>query len=545
MIKALKIQLVVLAIGLFFTGAAHAATITVTSIGDAVAVDGSVSLREAITSINNGANLNADVVAVGAYGTSDTINFGIAGAGGHVISILTSLPPITKQITINGYSQGPGTPNSAVTGDNSAHNLVITGFSIASGDLLTLSNGSSGSIIRGVVFDGCMTGAAIAIKNSQNNVIAGNFIGTNNAGGFDAVAPNSIGASLTASGATDNISGNQIGGPNPPDRNVISGNTTREIQIVNSGGAGVITTGIVVQNNYLGTNAAGTAAISGSQQGIFMSEVQGVTIGGASGSLGGSCSGVCNLISGSANGVGIMVSGLTSSGNLIQGNFFGTDVTGTAVIPNGQLANIDVSATGSVTIGGTAAGTGNLISGEPIQGTGILFDGGGGGPYNVQGNYIGTTTTGNAVLANAGSGIHVVGATNVIIGGTTVAARNVIGGNGNGNTPKGPGILMEGNLPGSTATAVIQGNNIGIGADGNTNIGNIGDGIDFISSASGSTVGASTSGGLGGNIIAFMARVEPTAPALACKTALSKTKSSLTRSSVTLIPAVRLVLALT
>src|SRR6266567_4213423 len=459
MIKALKIQLVVLAIGLFFTGAAHAATITVTSIGDAVAVDGSVSLREAITSINNGANLNADVVAVGAYGTSDTINFGIAGAGGHVISILTSLPPITKQITINGYSQGPGTPNSAVTGNNSVHNLVITGFSIPSGDLITLSTGSSGSTIRGVVFDGCMTGAAIAIKNSQNNVIAGNFIGTNNAGGFDAVAPNSIGASLTASGATDNISG--------------------------------------------------------------------------------------NLISGSANGVGIMVSGLTSSGNLIQGNFFGTDVTGTAVIPNGQLANIDVSATGSVTIGGTAAGTGNLISGEPIQGTGILFDGGGGGPYNVQGNYIGTTTTGNAVLANAGSGIHVVGATNVIIGGTTVAARNVIGGNGNGNTPKGPGILMEGNLPGSTATAVIQGNNIGIGADGSTNIGNIGDGIDFISSASGSTVGASTSGGLGGNIIAFMARVEPTAPALACKTALSKTKSSLTRSSVTLIPAVRLVLALT
>src|SRR5438094_4846113 len=49
--------------------AVDAATITVTGVGDTTAVDGSVTLREAITSINNGANVNADVVAVGVYGT--------------------------------------------------------------------------------------------------------------------------------------------------------------------------------------------------------------------------------------------------------------------------------------------------------------------------------------------------------------------------------------------------------------------------------------------------------------------------------------------
>jgi hypothetical protein len=138
-----------------------------------------------------------------------------------------------------------------------------------------------------------------------------------------------------------------------------------------------------------------------------------------------------------------------------------------------------------------------------VQGTGILIDGGVVGPVNIQGNFIGTTTTGNAVLGNGGPGIHIVGSTNVNIGGTTASARNVIGGSGNGNTPKGPGILVEGNSPFSTGTAIIQGNNIGIGADGSTNIGNIGNGIEFMSNATGSTVGASSSGGAGGNIIAF------------------------------------------
>jgi len=43
---------------------ARAATVTVTSTGDTVAVDGGVTLREALQSVNAGANVNADVVAV-------------------------------------------------------------------------------------------------------------------------------------------------------------------------------------------------------------------------------------------------------------------------------------------------------------------------------------------------------------------------------------------------------------------------------------------------------------------------------------------------
>ncbi len=506
MMDALKVRSLVLALGLFFTGAAHAATITVTSNLDTAAangVNGAVTLREAILSINAGSNTNADVVAVGAYGANDTINFNITPSGFYLINVLgSSLPTIVKPVTINGQSQGGSVQNSAVTGDNSTHNIMINCASVNTcTDGLTLGVGSAGSTIRFIIFDSA-PGSGIVV-NSANNTIAGNWVGLDSMG-TGAAGPNATGISMSAVGPTQSISNNVIGGAAPADRNIIAGNTSRQILIgrFDSGGFGA-GSNIVVQNNYIGTNKNGTAGFAGTGQGIGTFDVQNTTIGGASGSLGGSCSGVCNLISGSSNGVGIAMQGTTSSGNLIQGNFFGTSVTGTTALPNGQGSNIDISQSNTVTIGGTAAGTGNLISGEAVQGVGILIDGGVVGPVNIQGNFIGTTTTGNAVLGNGGAGIHIVGSTNINIGGTTAAARNVIGGNGNGFSPKGPGISVEGNAPFSTGTAVIQGNNIGIGADGITNIGNIGDGIDFTSNATGSTVGASTSGGLGGNIIAF------------------------------------------
>jgi len=86
-----------------------AATITVNSAGDTIAVNGSVTLREAILSMDKGANLNADVVAdlsTGQYGSSDTIHFAI-GSGEHVIALLSELPAILKAMTIDGTSQ-PG-----------------------------------------------------------------------------------------------------------------------------------------------------------------------------------------------------------------------------------------------------------------------------------------------------------------------------------------------------------------------------------------------------------------------------------------------------
>src|SRR5438045_3278417 len=75
------------------------AVITVTGTGDTIAVDGLATLREAITSINNQADVDADVTLnrVGIYaalagGTPDVINFNIAGAGVKTISATAAEP---------------------------------------------------------------------------------------------------------------------------------------------------------------------------------------------------------------------------------------------------------------------------------------------------------------------------------------------------------------------------------------------------------------------------------------------------------------------
>src|SRR5258708_32717151 len=83
------------------------AIMTVTGVGDTVAVDGVVTLREAILSANANAAVNADVVASGSFGT-DTINFNIAGSGVHTINLTSALPGITGKLTIDGVTPAGG-----------------------------------------------------------------------------------------------------------------------------------------------------------------------------------------------------------------------------------------------------------------------------------------------------------------------------------------------------------------------------------------------------------------------------------------------------
>src|SRR5688500_15809487 len=105
---------------------ANAAVVTVTSTGDTVAVDGFVTLREALTSTNANASVNADVVAVGAYG-SDVINFNISGAGPHTIALGSALPAVTDQVTINGYSQPGSSANTLATGNDAVLDIILNG----------------------------------------------------------------------------------------------------------------------------------------------------------------------------------------------------------------------------------------------------------------------------------------------------------------------------------------------------------------------------------------------------------------------------------
>ena len=181
---------------------------------------------------------------------------------------------------------------------------------------------------------------------------------------------------------------------------------------------------------------------------------------------------------------GIRISGV--AGMTIEGNFIGTDPTGT--VPHGNTDfGIQVNnGASNITIGGTTPAARNLISGNGMQGINFGSGGNGGTGHLVQGNLIGTDASGGNALAGNQTGIHVASSMNVTIGGTTAAARNVISGNG------GYGIRLN-----SGTNLVASGNFIGTDVTGMGPLGNVNYGI--LAEANGAMIGGSAPGA--GNVI--------------------------------------------
>jgi CSLREA domain-containing protein len=387
-------SLVVLWLALF---AAQAATITVNSTADTVTPnDGLVTLREAITAISAGTNLgDPDIIgqSPGTFGVNDAINFAIPGGGVQTITPASSLPFISKTVTINGYSQPGSSANTNPFGQG-LNTVLTVELGGANGALGTNGAASNGTVIRGLVF---ASGVSFGIGTS-GNTLQGSFIGTN-ATGTAAAGVGGFGVLMAGSNT-------QIGGTTPAARNLISG-------ISNAGiGTSIFTiSGEVIQGNLIGTNAAGTGAIpNGAGIALLSGTISNITIGGTA-------LGAGNVVSGNTNG-GIQITGTNI---VIQGNYVGTDVTGTAALGNSPVG-IVVSAGppgGGPIIGGTAAGAGNVISGNGNMGLSIA------GNALVQGNRIGTNAAGTAGLGSQGIGIEVFGSNNTI-GGTTAGAANII-----------------------------------------------------------------------------------------------------------------------
>ena len=111
----------------------------------------------------------------------------------------------------------------------------------------------------------------------------------------------------------------------------------------------------------------------------------------------------------------------------IQGNYIGTDQTGTSAQAKLGRRHRDLpEAAHGNTIGGTTSSARNVISGNANQ---AVFIGDSGTNNNVvQGNYIGLNAAGTAALQN-GSGIEITNsAQSNTIGGTGAGAGNVISG---------------------------------------------------------------------------------------------------------------------
>lgn len=323
---------------LVLPAASGAATITVTGTGDSIAVDGAVTLREAIESLNGGADVNADVVAAGAYGTDDTILFAIPGAGVHTIQPASALPDLEVPTVIDGYSQPGASVNTQAASDDAVLRIELDG-TLAGGIGLTVVASGGGTTIRGLVLNRFSHG--ILLNDADDCVITGNFIGTD--------ATGSIGLGNTGIGVWVSFGGsNAIGGPSPADRNLLSGNLVG-VEVAD------VTDTTMIQGNFVGTDASGAAAIP---NGI------GVRIFASSGSqIGGTAPGEGNVLSGNTfAGVGLFGSSFTS----IEGNRIGTDATGAAPLPNGsdgvRIGSSVVGPSSANKIGASTGAAGNVIA---------------------------------------------------------------------------------------------------------------------------------------------------------------------------------------
>jgi uncharacterized repeat protein (TIGR01451 family) len=210
-----------------------------------------------------------------------------------------------------------------------------------------------------------------------------------------------------------------------------------------------------------------------------------------------------NLISG--NGVGVYLA--NSPANFIQGNFIGTDKTGTLAVGNtnaGVSVN-DFYATDNL-IGGTNASQRNLISGNGRSqiyyiSDGVLLS----GCYSnaVFGNYIGVNLTGTAAIPNGQHGVNVQFGGGNLIGGRAGGEGNLISGNGVHGVNLGNFInskSYDGTPPPLPDGTVVQGNRIGTDVTGALPLPNEQDGV-YVNCMAGNLIGGFLPGE--GNLIAF------------------------------------------
>ena len=266
---------------------------------------------------------------------------------------------------------------------------------------------------------------------------------------------------------------------------------------VNSGGFGALPaiTEQVTIDGYTQTGAHPNTKTVGDDAALKI-VLDGTNVGGSGLQINGASNSVIKgLVINSFGNTGIDIFGTTTVGTRIEGNFIGTDPSGTLDKGNGS-GGVDAFADdiSQTVVGGTTPAARNLISGNGFGGVEM------GNPdrnrlaesIRVQGNYIGTDRSGTKDLGNDSDGIFIVNASGAVVGGNTAASRNVVSGND-------AGVDLF-NLSGSS----VLGNRIGTTATGTGALGNEQYGVLFVSSSetvSNNKIGDGTAAG--SNTIAF------------------------------------------
>jgi parallel beta-helix repeat protein len=317
------------------------------------------------------------------------------------------------------------------------------------------------------------------------------------------------------------------------ENSVVSANAQYGVELNN-------TSGSVVDGDHIGTNIGGTTDVAYNGVSLGNGSI-GVLIHGGStdNTIGGTAgNSTADVISG--NGVyGLYISDSTTYGNVVEGDFIGTDYTGNNAV--GHVDGVDV-ANGAYdnTVGGTSTAARDVISGNSLDGvqlsssgpgdviegdfigvtasaTGALGNGRSGvtiqyGPDDgtvsdcvisgnkgagvwifaasgntVAGNFIGTNASSSNQIGNGSDGVAIeYGSTGNTFGGTTAAALNVISGNG------WDGVHIDGS---GTNSNVVEGNDIGTNAGGSGALTNAASGVAVFGGASSNTIGGTTTAG--------------------------------------------------
>ena len=386
----------------------HAATFVVTNTNDS----GAGSLRQAILDAN--ANAGPDVI---------TFNI---GAGLKTITPTSKLPDITDPVVIDGTTQ-PGFTGAPL--------IEISGNSIGFNQLLVITAGNS--TIRSLIINHFQNGGIVLSDNGGNHV-EGCYVGTDATG---SAGTSNNGNAIAISSSSNNV----IGGTAPNTRNVIGG-TSGGISVFGFGG-----NGNQILGNYIGVSAAGNARVPiGS----------GIIIGTSNNIVGGTTPAARNVIAAIGDG-GILIQpsgAFATSGNVVQGNYIGTDAGGNVALGFANTGVVIFNSSDDNVIGGTVPGAGNVISGNA---TGLFIDGfnaGAEGPPTgnvVQGNLIGVGADGSTPVPNSFQGVRISSALNTTVGGSVPFAGNIIAFNGPTEDIGVNGIELIGD---STKNISIRGN---------------------------------------------------------------------------------------
>ena len=317
----------------------HLITVTKTADTDDGSCDADCSLREAI----NAANANAG---------TDTIAFNISGAGPHTIQPASALPTITDPVIIDGYTQ-PGASantNGPRLGLNTVRKIELDGTNAGFKESgLNIQAGNS--LVRGLVINRSPRDQIFIGSNGQN-VIEGNFIGTDIAGTVDLGSSNGV--------FIFNSADNTIGGTSTGTSNLLSGNGTG-VRIV-----GASSLGNLVKGNLIGTDSSGSTGL-GNGDGIFLFDAGNNAIGGIEPAE-------PNIIAFNSRGIAVET-GISNAflSNSLFSNGLGIDLGTDGVTPNdagdgdtgpNNLQNFPVltsAISGSTTIEGTLNSAANIV----------------------------------------------------------------------------------------------------------------------------------------------------------------------------------------